>query len=123
VKPKKFIRSVPHLPVRNLQETLNYYRDILGFHDEWTFDEKDGGIQRDDMRMLFGENADHVNSVNNPSQRLPLVWFVENIESIYKEFQDRKIKIESPLTEHPYGMKEFAFIDINGYYIRVSEPL
>jgi len=27
----------------------------------------------------------------------------------------------SPLTTHSYGLREFAFIDINGYYIRVAE--
>jgi uncharacterized glyoxalase superfamily protein PhnB len=123
MKIQKFVRSGTHLPVKNLRETLDYYRDQLGFRDEWTFGDKDGGIRRDDMRMLFGENPDHVNSINNPSNRLPLIWFVEDIETIYKEFQDRKIKIESPLKDHPYGMREFAFIDINGYYIRISEPV
>ncbi len=34
MKIKKFIRSNPHLPVRNLRETLDYYRNTLGFYDE-----------------------------------------------------------------------------------------
>lgn len=42
MKDKKFIRSGPHLPVYNLHETLNYYRDRLGFYDEWTWADKDG---------------------------------------------------------------------------------
>jgi hypothetical protein len=29
MKSKKFIRSNPQLPVRNLRETLDYYRDTL----------------------------------------------------------------------------------------------
>jgi predicted lactoylglutathione lyase len=76
MKPKKFIGANPHLPVKNLQQTLAYYRDNLGFYEEWTLtnDEGkviDGGIRRDDI--------------------------------------------------HAYGLKEFAFADINGYYIRVTE--
>lgn len=49
------------------------------------------------------------------------MWFVENIDEIYKEFQERKIKITDEIKNHPYGLREFAFVDINGYYIRVAE--
>jgi hypothetical protein len=117
----KFLRSSPHLPVRNLKETLTYYKDILGFHDEWTFGEKDGGIRRDDLLLLFSENAEHVDLINNHGHRLPLMWFVSNIDDIFLEFKSRNIKIAGLLREHAYGLREFAFIDINGYYIRVAE--
>jgi uncharacterized glyoxalase superfamily protein PhnB len=121
MKVKKFIRSGPHLPVKNLVQTLAYYRDVLGFYDEWSFGEKDGGIRRDDMRLLFAEDAEFTSAINNSNHRLPLMWFVDNIDEIYTELQDRKIEIADTLKTHPYGLREFAFIDINGYYIRVAE--
>jgi uncharacterized glyoxalase superfamily protein PhnB len=121
MKPKKFIRSGPHLPVRSIKQTLDFYRDILGFYDEWTWGDKDGGIRRDDMRLLFGEDVDFTNAINSHKSRLPLMWFVENIDEIFTEFKERNIEIASTLKEHPYGLREFAFIDINGYYIRVAE--
>lgn len=111
----------PHLPVKNLRETLDYYRDTLGFYDEWTFGEKDGGMRRDNLRLLFFENESHVTLINHQNHRLPILWFVENVEDIFDEFQERKIKMADTLKEHPYGLKEFSFIDINGYYIRVAE--
>jgi hypothetical protein len=46
MKTKKFIRSGPHLPVNNLSATLKYYRDVLGFYEEWTEGDKDEGIRR-----------------------------------------------------------------------------
>jgi uncharacterized glyoxalase superfamily protein PhnB len=126
MKIKKFIRSNPHLQVRNLRETLDYYRDTLGFYDEWTWankggDIKDGGIRRDDMRLLFGEEPEFIDAVNNKKNRLPLMWFVDNIDEIFSEFQVRNIEIADTLKTHPYGLREFCFIDINGYYIRIAE--
>lgn len=53
--------------------------------------------------------------------RLPLLWFVENIEAIYKEYTDKGIAIADSLRLHPYGLKEFAFVEVNGYYVRVAE--
>lgn len=127
MKPKKFIRSNPHLPVKDLRETLSYYRDTLGFYDEWAWTDKDGretdgGIRRGDMRLLFGEDSDFVKIVNNyPKNRLALMWFVDNIDEIFLEFQNKGIKFADTLRAHPYGLREFAFVDINGYYIRVAE--
>ncbi len=121
MKAKKFIRSNPHLPVRNLQQTLDYYCDILGFHEEWTWGDKDGGISRDEMRLLFAEDPHFTNSINSKENRLPLMWFVENIGDVFEEFTKRGIEIAATLKTHPYGLREFAFIDINGYYIRVAE--
>ena len=118
---KKFARVAPHLPVANLQITLRYYKEKLGFTDEWTYGEKDGGIRRDELRLLFAEDKEFTNDINNTTHRLPLMWFVENIESVYTEFIDRKIELADPLKTHSYGLREFAFIDINGYYIRIAE--
>jgi uncharacterized glyoxalase superfamily protein PhnB len=121
MKAKKFIRSGPHLPVKNLAQTLAYYKDKLGFYDEWTFGDKDGGIQRDEMRLLFAEDADFTNHINNQQHRLPLMWFVNNIDEVYTELKERGIEMADELKTHSYGLREFAFIDINGYYIRVAE--
>lgn len=116
-----FKRCATHLPVKNLKQTLDYYMDKLGFSDKWTFSDKDGGIRRDDMRLLFCEDPEFVMQINNQKHRLPLLWFVSDIDKIFVEFIDRKIKIADDLRAHPYGLREFAFIDINGYYIRVAE--
>ena len=127
MKSKKFIRTNPHLPVKNLRQTLNYYRDTLGFYDEWVWADKnelqiDGGIRRDEMRLLFGEDPNFVSIVNNyPKNRLALMWFVDNIDEVFLEFQERGIEFADTLRTHPYGLREFAFIDVNGYYIRVAE--
>ncbi len=123
MKQKRFIRSAGHLPVRDLQQTLDYYRETLGFYDEWTEGKTDGGIRRDQLLMLFGVDPAHVEKINSDSARLNLLWFVDNVAEVYAEFQDRGIKIDKPLTAYSYGLLEFSFIDINGYYVRVAERI
>ena len=118
---KKFIRSNPHLPVKNLRRTLDYYRDKLGFYGEWTFGDRDGGIRRDDLMLLFAEDDDFTGDINNSQHRLPLMWFVDNIEQVLSEFKQRNIELADDLRVHPYGLREFAFVDVNRYYIRVAE--
>ena len=95
MKSKKFIRSNAHLPVKNLRQTLDYYREVLGFCEEWTWENKegiitDGGIRRDDMRLLFAEDVEFTININGGNNRLPIMWFVENINEIYAEFKNRE---------------------------------
>lgn len=123
MKTKKFQRAGAHLPVINLKQTLAYYRNTLGFSDEWLWGEKDGGISRDDMRLLFVEDPEYTGIINNQVNRFILLWFVDNIEAVFSEFKERGIEIVSELASYPYDLREFAFIDINGYYIRVAERI
>ena len=101
--------------------TLDYYRNKLGFTDEWTFGGKDGGIRRHDLRLLFAEDNEFTNDINNTKHRLPVVWFVDNVDEVFSEFKKRDIEWADDLKTHPYGLREFAFIDINEYYIRIAE--
>jgi hypothetical protein len=121
MKSLRFIKCPPHLPFRNLRSTLDYYKDKLGFVDEWAFGRKDGGICRDDLKLLFGEDATFNNDINNNHRRLPLMWFVNDLDEVLREFKERDIDIADDLRKHPHRLREFAFIDINGYYIRIAE--
>jgi hypothetical protein len=122
-KAIKFIRNTPQLPVKNLRMTLDYYLDKLGFTDEWVFGDKDGGLRKVELRLLFGEDSAFTNDVNNQQHRLSLMWFVDNIENVFLEYQRRNVELADGLRVHAYGLREFAFFDINGYYIRVAEPI
>ena len=122
-RPLRFDHAGVHLPVRNLNETIQYYKSVLGFYDEWREGEIDGGLRRDNLRLLFGEDHGHLKKINDDTHALNLIWFVENIHEVYLEFQSRKIHIENPLASYSYGMMEFSFKDINGYLIRIAESI
>lgn len=123
MKPKKFYKTTPFLPVKNLRETLDYYKDVLGFYEEWAWGDIDGGIRRDDMRMIFCQDPDYVEAINNDVYHFVLIWFVDNVDEIYDEFRLKNILITADIKDEPWGIREFTFRDINGYHIRVSETI
>jgi catechol 2,3-dioxygenase-like lactoylglutathione lyase family enzyme len=123
MKQKKFNRLSAFIPVRNLRETLDFYRDVFGFSEEWDIG-TDGGIRRDDMRVVFCEDPEYVREINNDIYKFTLLWFVDNVDEIYKEFTDeRQIPIVYPIESKPWGIREFSICDNNGYLIRVSEGI
>ncbi len=100
---QRFNNCVPHLPVNSLRETFDYYRNRLGFSNEWIFNERDGGISRDGLSMLFAEDSSFTKDINNEMHRLPLMWFVDNIDEIYNEFRGKTLSCPMNCGPIPMG--------------------
>jgi uncharacterized glyoxalase superfamily protein PhnB len=122
MKQKKFNRLSAFIPVRNIHETLDYYKNTFGFYDEWTMG-TDGGLRRDDMRLVFCQDEEYAQVINNDMYSFVLIWFVDKVDEIYQEFREKKIEITSDIENKPWGIREFTVRDINGYTIRISEGL
>ncbi|HYV95338.1 MAG TPA: VOC family protein [Chitinophagales bacterium] len=118
MKPSHFSHAVPFLPVKDLKETIQYYKEQLGFYEEWFWEDSDAGIRRDDLRLLFNRNPEHLSQINSSSQTLEICWFVTNVNEIYEEYKGKEIKIIKELWDAPWGMREFSILEINGYVIR-----
>ncbi|HTE02299.1 MAG TPA: VOC family protein [Mucilaginibacter sp.] len=123
MKAKKFNRLSAFIPVKDLRETLNYYRDTFGFYEECTMG-TDGGLRRDDLRVLFGQDPEYTRQINSDQRRFVLFWFVDNVDEIYREYkEERKLKIVDELESKHYGIREFSICDNNGYLIRIAEGI
>jgi uncharacterized glyoxalase superfamily protein PhnB len=88
---KKFWKLSPHLPVKDVVETVEWYKQNLGFGEEWFYGNPptDGGCRRDEMRVLFGIASLPIQSLRH----LSLILFVSNVEEVYDEIKKRGHKI------------------------------
>jgi uncharacterized glyoxalase superfamily protein PhnB len=121
VKEKKFWKLSPHLPVKDVRETVKWYVENLGFGEEWYYNDPvtDGGCRRDEMRVLFGVSS----STFRTPEDLSLILFVDNVDEVYLEIQQRGLPVISPLKTYDYGIREFSIRDCNGYILRFSESV
>lgn len=117
---KKFWKIGPHLPVKDVRETVEWYKTNLGFTEEWYWGNPvtDGGCRRDELRMLFGLSENF-----EPAKDLSLVLFVSGIDEVYAEMMERGLEIINPLKTHDYGIREFSIKDCNGYFLRFAESV
>jgi|SRR6476620_2241209 uncharacterized glyoxalase superfamily protein PhnB len=119
MKEKIFLKVTPHIPVGDVEKTVEWYKQHLNFSEEWYWGNPvmDGGCRRDDLRLLFGKSPLPLQT----PRELSLIFFVSNVESVYEEMQQKNLEIISPLKEYDYGIKEFSIRDINDYIIRFAE--
>jgi uncharacterized glyoxalase superfamily protein PhnB len=116
---KFFYKTLPFLPVKDLKETIQYYKDQLGFQDDWFWGDPptDAGCHRDRLSMLFNQNPE----VSERIRGLELVMFVDDVDGIYAELKNKSgVEIASSIKDEPWGTREFTIKDINGYLLRIS---
>ena len=123
MKNAAFHRQIPVLPVADLKATIKYYKTKLGFSEEWFWEDTDAGCGRNELFMLFNLNPTLLDAMLAASAPLEIIWIVEQVDDIYAEYTQKDLTLLSELENKPWGMREITIKDINGYAIRIAEPL
>lgn len=114
--PVKFSRPIPQLPVRNVAETQQHYRDVLGFTIDWTWGENDyGSVSRDEAVIFLCASA-------TPFLPVVHVLHVGDVDSLHAEWSLAGARIVAPPEDMPWGIREFTIEDNNGHAFRISQP-
>jgi catechol 2,3-dioxygenase-like lactoylglutathione lyase family enzyme len=101
------------LPVKNFKESLEYYKNILGFDVAWIWDE-DGYAA-----VKCGEVEIHLDKQDEIAPYKSYL-FVENADEIYAFYKEQGVEIIHDIESKPWGVREFTFRDINGHLFRVA---
>ena len=128
---------VPVLFANDMQQAISYYCDTLGFtlasampDDEptWCF------LRRDNAAiMLLGshdhahdEGHDHDDGDHHEHPHAPALnsvyFYPDNVDALWNELKD-EVKVEFPLEDMDYGMREFTIRDPNDYALNFGAPI
>ena len=105
----------PILPVDNIVETVNYWHDVLGFAEKWTWGEppNHGGVAWQGAFVQFSHNP----KLAAASKGNAIFIRVKNLPSLYHFHQKKNADIVEPLENKPWGMSGYTVREINGYYV------
>ena len=106
----RFERADPILRVADLQRSLAYYVEVLGFTNaEW------GG---DDFTCVSRDNASIYLSEGDQGQPGTWVWVgVEDVNALYEELESRGAIILHPPENFPWAL-EMKVTDPDGHVLR-----
>ncbi|HET9324844.1 MAG TPA: glyoxalase superfamily protein [Gaiellaceae bacterium] len=116
----------PVLVVPEVEETLAYYRDRLGFETEaWKPNPAAYGYaRRDGLSLHFnqGEQPRPNHEVVQPDLFDVYVW-VDDVNALHDEFVKRGADLLHAPIERPWGHLEIRIQDPNGYILAFGEPI
>ncbi|HEX7168908.1 MAG TPA: VOC family protein [Acidimicrobiales bacterium] len=123
------------LDVNDMQETIAFYCDKLGFTLSATFGhdpEKPTwcNVHRDDVAFMFTasephEHEDGSTHAHEPGLNGALYVSVDDVDALHAEVAERldPSAIVYPPTDQPHAMREFAIHDPNGFALVFGMPI
>jgi uncharacterized glyoxalase superfamily protein PhnB len=114
----------PMIYTTNLEESIQFYRDILGFEVEEYYPDKENPtwvcIRIGDDRLGIGKTFSYIHHKLHPrgvdGSGVQFYIRVADVDRLYDKYHD-KIEIIDDIENKPWGDREFTFKDPNGYLI------
>ena len=130
-------QMIPEFDVFNLDDSLHFYIDLIGFHKVYERNEdKFAFLQLENVQLMIQEIDKENSKWKTGELKYPLgvgINFqidLKNITNIYDRLKESNYKIFVDMEEHWYrkdenlmGCKEFLVQDPNGYLLRFSQDI
>lgn len=127
--PYELKKLTPNLIVSNVEQSLAFYCDVLGFTRTMTVPDQSpyvfAAVQAGPVEIFLNDPGPATEEYPVLAGRplggtLTLFIEVVGIAQVYDALKSR-VKVEAPLERKWYGVTEFAFADPDGYVITFAE--
>jgi predicted enzyme related to lactoylglutathione lyase len=112
----------PQLLVTNLEHSITFYIQMLGFELEFRYEDFYAGIIKDgcSIHLKRGHFSMDERKSKRENNDLDVVFSVDEVDALYEECVKKGIDIIQPLSNRPYG-REFYIADPDGYIFAFLE--
>ena len=111
---------VPMLGTLNLQQTIKFYKENLGFECRGTYPDGENpcwaSLWNGDIEIAFSTHDKALSMTGT------IYLYVENVDASWEHLKD-KVEIVYPPDNFEYGMREFGIKDCNGYILNIGESI
>jgi len=112
------ISSTANFACSDIEETLTYYNDVLGFETTWTYGDPPvfGLVSKGAVTITFSLQPELAAKIRGHQHGIK----VEDIDEFYRLHVSNGAVIVSEIEDKPWGMREYVIEDLNGYHITFS---
>jgi uncharacterized glyoxalase superfamily protein PhnB len=117
----------PTLAVRNMKQTIQFYRDFLGFKMGMAFPDADkpeyADLSKNGMVIMVipTENVG-IGAEEKLGTGVNLYMQIDgDIDEYYGEVRNKGVKVLVDIKDEPFGIRDFTVEDINGYKLTFNQ--
>ena len=124
-------KLTPNLVVRNLEASLAFYREMLGLEKAITVPDESpyvfASVSNGAVEVFFNDQktvaAEYPKLAASIGGSFTLYLEVDSLQAVLDRVEKAGVKISMPVTDQFYGMREFAFEDVDGYTITIAQKI
>lgn len=110
------------LAVKDLRVSADYYLEKLGFKRDfavagWEF------LSLGGFKVMLGECPDEVPAAETGNHSYFAHVLVEDVDTLYRAYQERGAKFLFPVADKPWGLREFGVITPDGHRICFGQEM
>jgi uncharacterized glyoxalase superfamily protein PhnB len=118
----QFTALRPIFWTENLDETIRFYMNILGFtlmgrNDDWQW----ASLRKDEIYIMLSQPNEHEKNTSIGFSG-SFYFNVKDVDDLWEDLKT-KSKICYEIETFEWGMREFAIYDNNGYILQFGEPV
>lgn len=121
------IGTLPVLPVNNVEETLAFYKEQLGFSELFSQPGEggvivNGQVQMEGCHLMFNLNPADANKQGGGIY----LWIrIEgtNIDDYYNRIEGKDVQIVEEIKDQFWGDRSFTIRDCNGYVLAFNKSI
>ena len=113
-QPRGFRQALPELPFRAVAPAVAYYRDVLGFKINYQQDDL-GVMDRDAITILLIARTDRHRGIGS------FGVYVDDVDALHAEISAKGANILGPPVSHPWGLRNFQILDLEGNRVTFSQ--
>lgn len=117
----QFTALRPVFWTENLDETITFYMNVLGFtlmdrNDDWQW----ASLRKDEIYIMLSQPNEHENNASIGFSG-SFYFNVNKVDDLWEDLKT-KAKVCYEIESFEWGMREFAIYDNNGYILQFGEP-
>ena len=121
----KYRQSVPVIATADVQATMSYYSDVLGFRELFSYGSPlvYAGMQRDGAQIYISQDEKLADLIAQQDLHPEIFLWAEDVDAWFTQHQRSGAKIVEEISDRPWDARQYVIEDPNGYFIKVAQPI
>jgi uncharacterized glyoxalase superfamily protein PhnB len=116
--------AVPVISTDDIQKSISYYTKVLGFSLDFEFGEPTvyAGVKSGDAEIYFTYDPGFFKAIRENQVHPEVFIWLSDANRLFETHVANGAEIIEPISDRPWGARQYVVKEINGYHLKFAQP-
>ena len=116
--------TVPVIGTADIRKSIEYYTKTLGFEPDFEFGDPltYAGVRSGEAEIYFSYDPDLAKHLKEKDFHPEIFIWLDDADGAFERHTARGAEIIEPVSDRPWGARQYVVQDINGYHLKFAQP-